>query len=724
MKNKILKTMFLGCGVFALTACSDFLDTKSPSRNEASDVFENTAPIGLAINGIYADLCGETYTQLMTIHQGAGTDVELIDGLGATATSANERGAMNYNATAGAWAKLETLWEEQYNTILDCNRIIDGIRNSKLFNERSDDDAEKILAGKYLSEALTIRAMVYLDLVRVFGDIPMMLHDSDPNLTNVNVGKTDRDVILDQMIEDLEWVVGKGYLPWVGQVTSEHVNMGYAEALLANIYMTRAGYAIREAGDQAAGQPYSVDAKLAAGYVKADYSDDVYQTLRPSDEARKEYYTKAKEHLKNVIDKGIHRMNPSFKDEWYRINQLQLDQTYYENMFEIAMGIGNSGELGYTVGVRLNDKNKGKYKITDYGYTNSSGKLKTTAVQLYSYAAHDQRRDVTCVNYEIVDIDRSATVEGGTWTTAETFLSNKPFELYIGKWDVRIMSDRWKEQNRNANAKSGYGINVVRMRYPQVLLWYAECLNELDGPTDEAKKYLKAVHARAYYGDEGNTELAVFNSYIDAISDKDAFLDAISEENKLEFCGEGFRKWDLIRWNKLHEVIWMAKINYYQWRKMPYFPEKIYWKYTDDSEKEIDDASITWYGENGKWNGIFGINTASKVVEIGAGDKDWLENNGYRSPKGILYPALGIGSKGLNACSYNKGAFGQEPSNLNVTLPSICSGLVGTQMPKATDKSESDCKDEGVTVKNRYLMPLHSNVVNASNGRLKNSYGY
>lgn len=716
MKNKILKTMFLGCGVLALTACSDFLSPESDSLTEDVKVFENPASTALAVNGLYADLCGEAYTQLMTIHQGSGTDVELIDGIGATATAASERGAMNYNATAGGWAKLGTLWENLYGTILDCNRVIDGVNASKTFIE--GPEAEKKLMGKYLSEAYTIRAMVYLDLVRVFGDVPFMKEATKEDLSNANVGKTDRDVILDQMIADLEWVVENNYLPWAGQVTSEHINMGYAEALLANIYMTRAGYAIREAGGQAEGQPYSVDAKLAAGYVKADYSDEVFQTLRPSDEACKEYYTKAAAHLKKVIDSGKHSMNPSFADEWYKINQLQLDQTYYENMFEIAMGFGNAGELGYTVGVRLNDSKKKMNKITDYGYTNSSGKLKTTAVQLYSYAASDQRRDITCVNYEIVDIDRSVTIPGGTWTTAETFLSNKPFGLYIGKWDVRKMSDQWRNQNLTATAKFGYGINPIRMRYPQVLLWYAECLNELnEGPTEEAKKCVKDVHARAYYGDETNSELDDFMEYIDNINTKEGFLNAICEENKLEFCGEGFRKWDLIRWNKLHQMIWKAKQTYLKWQNAGYFPEKIYWKYTDDTEKKVDDASITWYGQSGVWNGFYGISTASKVTEI---DNDWLEAHGYRSPKGVVYPGQGADGKGLNACSYNKGAFGQTPSSNGVDLPSICGGLVGTQMPTAT----AACNDEGVTVKNRYLMPIYTNVLNSSNGRLYNSYGY
>lgn len=704
MKNIFLKTLFVGCGVFALTACNDYLDPESPSLTDESKVFENPASTSLAVNGLYADLCGENYTQLMTIHQGAGTDVELIDGIGATATSANERGAMNYNIRPGDWAKLGSLWELQYKTILDCNRVVDGIKKSTIFTEGSA--SEKSLMGRYMSEAMTIRAMVYLDLIRVFGDVPYMAEATKEDLSNANVGKTDRDIIMDVLIEDLEWVVDNAYLPWADQITSEHVNMGYAEALLANICMTRAGYAIRE--------------KAKEGYVTADYSDNVYPTQRPSDEECLALYTKAAEHLKAVIDKGIHQMNPSFENEWEKLNKLELDQTYYENMFEIPMGFGNAGELGYTVGVRLNDSNKKLNNIIDYGFTNSSGKLKTTAVQLYSYAAHDQRRDITCVNYEIKDIDRSATtLDGsGTWTTAESMLSNKPFGLYIGKWDVRKMSDQWRNQNLTATNKFGYGINPVRMRYPQVLLWYAECLNEINGgPTAEAKQMLKAVHHRAYFGDESNSELTAFDAFVDSKTSKEDFLDAICEENKLEFCGEGFRKWDLIRWNKLHQAIWTAKKNYIKWRANGYFQEKLYYKYTDDTEKRFDNASFLWYGTERTWPGTMSTQSMRKGT---APTNEWLDSYGYRSTKGSLYPGLGVDMKGLNACSYNKGAFGQEPSSLSIDLPSICGGLVGTQMPTAN----ATCNDEGVTVKNRYLMPIYTNVINSSNGRLSNSYGF
>ena len=47
--------------------------------------------------------------------------------------------------------------------------------------------------GRYLGEALTIRAMVYFDMLRYWGDIPMKLETSQPDLSNAFMAKTDRD---------------------------------------------------------------------------------------------------------------------------------------------------------------------------------------------------------------------------------------------------------------------------------------------------------------------------------------------------------------------------------------------------------------------------------------------------------------------------------------------------------------------------------------------------
>ena len=87
---------------------------------------------------------------------------------------------------------------------------------------------------------------------------------SQSDLSNAYLGKTDRDEIMDSLITDLEEIIPD--LPWAGEdgYTTEHVTRGYAHGLLANIALTRAGFAIRE--------------KAKEGYIEGENSDPVYPT--------------------------------------------------------------------------------------------------------------------------------------------------------------------------------------------------------------------------------------------------------------------------------------------------------------------------------------------------------------------------------------------------------------------------------------------------------------
>ena len=134
-------------------------------------------------------------------------------------------------------------------------------------------------------------------------------------------------------------------------------------------------------------------------------------------------YELALEHLTAVISNGTHKLNPSFENEWYLLNQRTLDQTYRENIFEIPMGLGVSSELGYTVGVRINGAS------AQYGAKgNSSGKMKVTAPFFWSYDKKDLRRDITCAQVQLKEEDG---------VLKESFVGNAPFAIYVGKWDIR-----------------------------------------------------------------------------------------------------------------------------------------------------------------------------------------------------------------------------------------------------------------------------------------------
>lgn len=644
--------MALSAGLLGLASCSDFLDQDSPSDMSSTTVYNSTYYTSLRVNKIYGGLGQDrTYSQDFITKANINSDIELVDGLGNDAYLSNERGVCNYNFSAG-WSTIADEWTAMYGIIEDANDVIEGVRTSPLFDKNNSSYEEM---ARYLGEALTLRAMVYFDMLRYWGDIPLKLETSNPDLSNAFMAKTDRDVIMDTLMTDLDEAIN--YLPWAGEdgYTTEHVTKGYAHALLAQIAMTRAGYVIRE--------------KAKDGYETASYSDAVYPTQRPGAAERKALYERALSHLTAVIKSGKHQLNPSFENEWYQLNQQVLDQTYQENLFEIPLKYNLTSELGYTVGVRLNGV------TTDYGYGNSSGKVKLTAPLLYSYDANDTRRDVTVAPYEIKE-DQNVT--------RESMLSNAPFGLYVGKWDPRKMNSTWLDDNIKASGKHMTGINPVKMRYSNVLLFYSECMNELAGSPDAsypgdagmtARQALALVHERAF-DSEHKSEAAAYVASLP--SDKDGFFnEGIVQENAWEFAGEGFRKWDLIRWNLLVEKIYEFKQTYLQELADGTYPDKIFYNYSDEAKKKIDMSSVTWYTPSEM------VNEADYAASV-----SWFGNS-----------KLDTGTD----------------KQVDTNLPSISSGLVGTDV---------NSKDAGVAVKNRYLMPIGLTTISDSQGYLSNSYGY
>ena len=643
--KKIFSIIALSAAIGGLTSCSDFLDQESPSEQNDESVWESAFYTEARVNKLYGGLGQDrTYSQDLAIVWNLNSDIELVDGLGNDATNASsERGNMNYNQSPG-WAKISGVWDAMYGIVEDANLNIAGIRSSSLL---SAGGSEQKAMQRYLGECLTLRAMIYFDLVRIFGDIPLKLEPSKADLSNAYLNKTDRDEIMDSIMNNLEEAIE--YLPWADDVsgyTTEHVTKGFAHGLLAQVALTRAGYAIREQAKE--------------GYETASYSDATYPTQRPGAAERKALYEKALKHLSEIIKSGKHSLNPSFENEWYLVNQLILDQSYHENIFEIPLGQNVTGELGYTVGVRLNGV------TSKYGYGNSAGKLKLTAPLIYSYDDNDTRRDVTC-SYLQIKQDGSLTIE--------ELLGNAPFGIYVGKWDARKMSDSWLHDNLKATAKHVTGINPIKMRYSNVLLWYAEVMNELAGPDGAysgdagltARQALALVHVRAFDGDNK----AGAQAYVDGIpSDKNSFFNAIVDENAWEFAGEGFRKWDLIRWNILAEKIKQFKTDYLNQLAQGVYQEKVYFNYTDASKTSIDYSSITWHG-----------------LPIGKSEADYQGS------------ASSFGGAKIDDTT---------DKQVYVNLPSISSGLVG----------------DDVKVVNRYIMPIASTTISASNGRLHNSYGY
>lgn len=226
------------------TSCNDFLNTESPSEYTPDVIFTSTQYTENVLLGAYAKLTQDrTYGCRLPLNYATNSDIEFV---GANATSYFEnsnRGLSNYRGTPANGSL--NFWDEAYNLIERTNNVIQGIENSPIL---TGDDRDAIYKMECLKgEALALRAMIYFDLVKVWGDVPFKTEPTKLDGSNIYLPATDRDEIMEALLEDLK--EASEYLPWAGQdnmyANPERINKGFAKGLRARIALFRGGYSIR-----------------------------------------------------------------------------------------------------------------------------------------------------------------------------------------------------------------------------------------------------------------------------------------------------------------------------------------------------------------------------------------------------------------------------------------------------------------------------------------------
>jgi starch-binding outer membrane protein, SusD/RagB family len=135
----------------------------------------------------------------------------------------------------------------------------------------------------------------------------------------------------------------------------------------------------------------------------------------------------------------------------------------------------------------------------------------------------------------------------------------RPFNVlqnYLG-FELKnpYMPKLW-QLNIEASPRFNQAVNRLVFRLADVKLMAAECENERPGGSPTAAYgYIKEIRNRAY-------ATLVEAEAIKGLS-QSAFRQAIYDERKWELAGEGFRRYDLIRWGILLDV--MQKIEYRFW---------------------------------------------------------------------------------------------------------------------------------------------------------------
>lgn len=494
--KKIVKYILSAAVVLlSLSACDKILDSESPSAFDAATVYSNYALTEGTIFGITEAFCEvNSYRGRFLPWYGFNTDVEWYntykpgDGKSDIAAYECQPNNSQLNLSNGPFPLM-------YMGIERANLVIEGLREYGNCDTRSD-------MAYLLGEALTLRAMIYYDLIKAWGDVPARFE----SLTSETIyaKKESRDVIFTQILADLEEAIP--YLPNPGATSAtsrtDRINKVFAEGLYARIALAASGYAIRpEDGAVGTGD---------LGTVRLSSDSELQKSV---------LYPKALNYLKAAIASGSASLEENVEAYWHKMNNMDnlTAGPAFETLYVIPFGAGR-GRWNFTFAI----SSEGASITNGVSRGGDAGPLPT---MYFKYGENDQRRDVTCVNYKW---NKDNTIEPAG----------------IGKWYFGKYRFEWMDAQPYTGGNDD-GIKPIVMRYADILLMAAEIENELNGPSG-AKQYLLPVRERAYKGHESQAE-----AYVAAISSKEEMFQAIVDERALEFCGEFLRKGDLIRWNLL-----------------------------------------------------------------------------------------------------------------------------------------------------------------------------
>lgn len=231
MKSKSL--YILGIASLSLFSCKDFLDVTPTNSTESSVTIQTVADAKVMTNGLIRILGNSNYygRNFMLYGDAKGGDLTIISqGRGLDALYVYNHSAAN-NSFSG-------FWSTGYNALLQANNIIksinalEGTSNYETFNP-------------YKGQALTMRALIHFDLVRLYGKT----YTDDPNSHGIPI-VTDmvdaseqrlRDKVSDvytQIVKDLK--DAESLLPKTK--TNGYINYYANKAIQARVYLTMGDY--------------------------------------------------------------------------------------------------------------------------------------------------------------------------------------------------------------------------------------------------------------------------------------------------------------------------------------------------------------------------------------------------------------------------------------------------------------------------------------------------
>lgn len=383
------------------------------------------------------------------------------------------------------------IWREFYLVVNRANQVIANVSN---YSETILTTQEK---NRILGQAYFLRGLAYYNLATTFKAVPVIT-EPVANPDEYFAATATEEVLWNQIYSDLQ--TAEDYLPisYVGVTGLDagevgRATKGAAAGLLGKAYLYKKDYA--KAGAQFE--------KFLTGSLK-----DVYGLM------------------------------PDYRDNFKDVNENNK-----ESLFEVQFTEGTGTDINWCCDPVGSWKQVQAISVT-YGMEGAGFSDYLPTQWIYDEykkektvnGKSDPRLLVTIASYE--PADSSVLAYGKPWWNPQT-------SIYPRKYT--------NDGVGNGKAFEGAaesGINYRVLRYADILLMYAEVLNET-GNTAGAYPYIQQVRTRAKLPDLATTKPGMTQAQM---------RDQLSHERALEFSIEGQRINDLIRWGWFNDPAKLAEL--------------------------------------------------------------------------------------------------------------------------------------------------------------------
>ena len=399
-------------------------------------------------------------------------------------------------------------WRDNFHVVNRCNLVLSRIRTGEMSGEKID-----MIKG----QALFLRALAYYTLATYYQEVPLFTdYEQYSSIESMYAENVSQDQVFDQIEEDLKEALT--LLPAKtagGEWAKGRANSGAAAGYLARAYMFRHKYS-----EALALLKDIIGGKYGSYALMADYGDNFREGAQYENNAESLFEVQ-------FLDYGMGGSD----EEWTPVN------------------ISTNATQGHAV-----ESNYGSQELGSWGDLAASP-------WLYNLFKAERCTDGTLdprLYWTIVSYEPEYSAYTGT-TNAAYPKGGDPRSNVVYQQEITATPRSNKTQGglsiaKFTNARNNIyqsivtglhcGVNLRLMRYSDVLLRAAECINELDGPTAEAIEYINIVRRRAGLKD---LSLADFGS-----ADK-LFEQIANVERPKEFGCENGRGIDLIRWGFFYD---------------------------------------------------------------------------------------------------------------------------------------------------------------------------